>query len=98
MRIFLFVIFVMLAALNPLLCFAQEDPVKILVRQIETSSYSYEVINRSTKAIESFAIGYNYHQEGYESELLIEPTALESPVGWEGFTVFTAESEYLHIF
>jgi hypothetical protein len=87
----------MSAAINPLLCFAQEDPVKILVRQIGASSYSYEVINHSTEAIKSFAIGYNYHRKGYESELLTEPTAVKSPAGWEGFTVLAEETEYFHI-
>lgn len=87
----------LVAFMSPVFSFAQEKPVRIVTRQIGTSSYFYKVINLSQNAIKAFQLGYNYHQEGNENELLIESSAVEAPTGWEGYPVFLEESEYLHI-
>lgn len=94
----LFICLLSVAFMHPAFSFGQEKPVRIVARQIGVSSYFYDVINLSQKAIKSFRLGYNYHQESNESELPIEPTAVESPTGWEGYPVFVEESEYLHIY
>ena len=97
-RVLLLIFLVALVLIASSFSFAQEKPVRIVVRQIGASSYFYTVINLSQKAIKSFQIGYNYHLEGNENELLTVPTTVESPTGWEGYPVFLEESEYLHIY
>lgn len=77
--------------------FAQGE-VKVLVRQIGTSTYSYKVINNSEKEIKSLQIGFNRHRKDSEEELTVVPTTIESPQGWEGKTIFLEESDYLHIY
>lgn len=94
----LFIFLLALAFISPVFSFAQEKPVRIIARPISSSSYYYDVVNLSQKAIKSFRLGYNYHQKDNESELTVEPTVVESPIGWEGYPVFVEESEYLHIY
>ena len=77
--------------------YAQEDSVDFIVRQTGPSSYAYKITNSSNKAIKSFKIGYDYTQHENENLLLVEPLSLGSPSGWEGYTVFLEESDYLHI-
>lgn len=77
--------------------FAQEQEVRVLVRQVGTSSYFYKVVNNSSKDIRAFQIGFNRHKKGSEEELIIEPSGIESPQGWKGRVIFLEESEYLHI-
>ncbi len=69
----------------------------MLVRQIGISTYFYKVVNSGDKSIVRVIIGRNYSIEDSENEILVEPTAMESPNGWEGYPVFLEESDYLHI-
>lgn len=77
--------------------FAQEQEVRVLVRQVGTSSYFYKVVNNSQKDIRSFQLGFNENRKGSEEELTIEPSAIEQPQGWTGRVVFLEESDLLHI-
>ena len=82
---------------NHTISFAQEKSVKIMVKQIGDSAYSYKVINYSSNPIAKIKIGFNYHMEGNEEELTMIPTDIESPMGWVGNSILLEESNYLHI-
>ncbi len=78
-----------------------QETAKVSVRQIGPSVYFYKVSNLSNNPISSLMIGYNCNLKNSdieESQLTIEPTAVESPVGWKGYPVFVEESQYLHIY
>lgn len=82
------------------LAVAQEGTVKVLVRQVGTSTYSYKVINLRDNPISSIMIGYNRNLERTdieESELTLEPTKISSPKGWVGEVIFVEGALYLHI-
>lgn len=77
--------------------FAQVGTVRVLVRQVGTSTYFYKVINSGDKPVVSVMVGRNFSIEDSENELLIMPMAIESPAGWDGYNVSREESLYIHI-
>lgn len=95
--ILLIVLSVTLLLVGSSISIAGGPPVRVLVRQIGTSTYFYNVANLCTKPITKLKIGYNRYKKGSEEELSMAPLAIESPVGWEGNPIFLEESNYLHI-
>lgn len=77
--------------------FAQTGEVGVLVRQVSNSTYIYKIINYGDKPIVSVTVGRDYSIDDSENELLVLPTTIESPTGWEGYNIFREESDYYHI-